>query len=105
MKPHASLINPSRGNLVNDADVNRAIEEERLFYYVVDDPTDSTREIHRGHPRIICTNHNAGITMESVVRLDTMNIEQATKAIQGQKPPHILNAEVLSHPRVTAWLK
>ena len=104
MKPHASLINPSRGNLVNDADVNRAIEEERLFYYVVDDPTNSTREIHRGHPRIICTNHNAGITMESVIRLDTMNIEQAIKAIQGQKPPHILNEEVLSHPRVTAWL-
>ena len=30
MKPHASLINPSRGLLVNDSDVNRAIAEDRL---------------------------------------------------------------------------
>ncbi len=76
MKRHASLINPSRGNLVNDEDANRAIREDRLFYYVVDDPTNGPREVHRGHPRIICTNHNAGITIQSVIRLEQMNIDQ-----------------------------
>ena len=105
MKPHASLINPSRGNLVDDADVNRAIKEERLFYYVVDDPTDGTREIHRGHPRIISTNHNAGISAESVARLDSMNAHQVSLVLQGQKPPHILNEAVLAHPRVATWLQ
>ena len=104
MQPHASLINPSRGNLVDDADVNRAIEEERLFYYVVDDPADGTRAIHRGHPRIICTNHNAGISAESVSRLDSVCFEQVTAAIQGRQPDHVLNEEVLGHPRVQTWL-
>ena len=59
MKPHASLINPSRGNLVDDAAANRAVSENRLWYYVVDDPVNGTRAIHKDHPRIICTNHNA----------------------------------------------
>ena len=105
MKPHASLINPSRGNLVDDNAVNRAIEEERLFYYVVDDPANGPREIHRGHPRIICTYHNAGVTIQSVGRLELTNVEQIENVIHGQRPSYILNEEVLDHPRVQEWLK
>lgn len=105
MQPHASLINPSRGNLVDDEAVNRAIKEEKLYYYVVDDPVNGPREIHKNHPRIICTNHNAGITVESTMRLDAKGIEQITDAIQGRQPEHILNPEVLDHPRVKSWLK
>ena len=104
MRPHASLINPSRGNLVNDTDVHRAIEEEKLYYYVVDDPVNETRAIHKDHPRIICTNHNAGITVESTMRLDAKGIEQVTAAIQGRTPEFILNPQVLDHPRVRGWL-
>ena len=104
MQPHASLINPSRGNLVNDDDVNRAIKEEKLYYYVVDDPVNDTRAVHQGHPRIICTNHNAGITVESTMRLDGKGIEQVSAAIGGRRPEHILNPDVLDHPRVRAWL-
>jgi phosphoglycerate dehydrogenase-like enzyme len=105
MQPHASLINPSRGNLVDDAAVHRAIEEGKLYYYVVDDPVNGPRAIHQGHPRIICTNHNAGISVESTMRLDAKAIEQVTAALQGQPPPHILNPEVLEHPRVKNWLR
>ena len=105
MKPHASLINPSRGNLVDDEAVNRAIMEEKLYYYVVDDPVNGPREIHKDHPRIICTNHNAGISVESTMRLDAKSIEQVTDAIQGRRPDHILNPEVLDHPRVKGWMK
>lgn len=104
MQPHASLINPSRGNLVDDAAVNRAIEEGRLWYYVVDDPANGPREIHKGHPRIICTNHNAGMTTASAIRLDLRTIGQVTDAIQGREPAHVLNREVLDHPRVRAFL-
>ena len=105
MKPHASLINPSRGNLVDDQAVNRAIREDRLCYYVVDDPVNGPREIHRDHPRIICTNHNAGITVESTIRLDRRTFGQVTDAIQGREPAHILNRDVLQHPRVKGFLK
>ena len=104
MKPHASLINPSRGNLVNDEAANQAIREERLFYYVVDDPVSGPRVIHRDHPRIICTNHNGGITVESTIRLDLMAFSQVTDALQGRLPQHVLNQSVLEHPRVKSYL-
>ncbi|MEE2657314.1 MAG: NAD(P)-dependent oxidoreductase [Candidatus Latescibacterota bacterium] len=104
MKPHASLINPSRGNLVDDNAARRAIDEELITYYVVDDPVNGPREVHRDHPRIICTNHNGGITVESVRRLDTKTFEQVTDAIYGRQPEHVLNTEVLEHERVRAWL-
>jgi phosphoglycerate dehydrogenase-like enzyme len=104
MQPHASLINPSRGNLVNDADVNRAIKEEKLYYYVVDDPVNGPRAIHKDHPRIICTNHNGGITAESTTRLDLCTIDQVCATLQDQQPDHILNPAVLDHPRVKAFL-
>ena len=105
MKPHASLINPSRGNLVDDAAANRAVSENRLWYYVVDDPVNGPRAIHKDHPRIICTNHNAGMTVESGIRLDLRTIGQVKDAIQGRAPAYILNPEVLEHPRVKAFCK
>lgn len=104
MQPHASLINPSRGTLVNDVDVNRALEEGLLTYYVVDDPVDGPREIHKGHPRVICTNHNAGMTDRSADRLDACTMGQVTAALEGRQPDHLLNPEVLEHPRVKGLL-
>ena len=104
MKPHASLINPSRGNLVDDGAANRAVRENRLCYYVVDDPVNGPREIHKDHPRIICTNHNAGITDASTARLDRRTFGQVTDAIEGREPAHLLNREVLDHPRVKGFL-
>ena len=104
MQPHASLINPSRGLLVDDEAVNRAIKAEKLYYYVVDDPVNGPREIHKDHPRIICTNHNAGITVESTIRLDLCCYGQVADALQGKTPLHVLNPEVLRHPRVRAFL-
>ena len=105
MRSHASLINPSRGKLVNDKDVKLALEEGRLFYYVVDDPLVESRFIHKGNERIISTNHVAGITQESVVRLDAKTFQQIHDALQGVKPEHVLNPEVLRHPRVRKWLR
>ena len=105
MKPHASVINPSRGNLVDDEAVNRAIKEERLYYYLVDDPVNQTRAIHKDHPRIICTNHNAGITVESAIRLDECCVEQIIDALEGRTPRDVLNTDVLDHPRVQGFLK
>lgn len=105
MQPHASLVNPSRGNLVDDQAVSRAIREERLYYYVVDDPVNGPRQIHKDHPRIICTNHNAGITVQSTIRLDLRTFGQVTDAFQGREPAHILNRDVLQHPRVKGFIK
>lgn len=105
MQPHASLINPSRANLVNDQDMARALDEGKLYYYVMDDPPKGLQEVHRGNPRVICTNHAAGITQESVERLDATCVGQVEAAIAGRRPDHILNPEALDHPRVRSWLR
>lgn len=105
MQPHASLINPSRGALVDDAAAHRAVEEGKLYYYVVDDPVDGPRAIHRDHPRVIASNHSGGITVESSARLDAKTFEQVTDAVQGRQPDHVLNPHALGHPRVRAWLR
>ena len=99
MQPHAALLNPSRGNLVVDADVKRALDAGHLFYYVIDDPVRDGREIHRDHPRVIATNHNAGITAQSTARLDRRTVNQVIDVLEGRVPPHLLNPEALSHPR------
>ena len=104
MQPHASLINPSRGNLVDDAAVREAIERRQLYYYVVDDPITGPRAIHRAHPRVIATNHSAGITVESSARLDAACFDQVAAAVAGRQPAHVLNPEALDHPRVRRWL-
>ena len=104
MQPHASLINPSRGNLVDDAAARHAIEQQQLYYYVVDDPVNGPRAIHRDHPRIIATNHSAGITVESSARLDAATFEQVNAAVAGRRPAYVLNPEALDHPRVRSWL-
>ena len=105
MKPHASLINPSRGALVNDEDMHRALAENRLYYYIVDDPPNDTRAIHKDHPRVICTNHNAGLSAESTIRMDRKCADQTIDAIEGRKPENILNPDVLMHPRIASVLK
>ena len=104
MQPHASLINPSRGNLVDDEAVHAAVEEGTLYYYVVDDPLNGTRAIHHHHPRIISTNHSAGITVESSARLDQATFDQVNAAVAGRRPAHILNPAALDHPRARGWL-
>ncbi len=104
MQPHASLINPSRGNLVLDADVKRALDEDRLAYYVIDDPLTDARTIYIDHPKVIATNHNAGITGASMARLDACTVDQILDVIAGREPPHVLNPDALQHPRVQAWL-
>lgn len=105
MKPHATLLNPSRANLVDDGAALRALNEGRLFYYVLDDPVQGLREIFKDHPRAICTNHSAGIAVQSVNRLDGYCVNQVIDALEGRKPENVLNTEVLEHPRVKEFLR
>ena len=104
MQPHASVINPSRGALVDDAGALLAVDQGKLFYYVVDDPMDGPRAVYRDHPRVIATNHSGGITLESSNRLDSKTFEQVTAAVRGRQPEHVLNPQALDHPKVQGWL-
>lgn len=99
MQPHASLVNAARGVAVDDDDVQRALAEGCLYYYVVDDPVNATRVVHRNHPRVICTNHNAGLTTASVSRMDATCVGQVIDVLEGRVPRNLLNPQVLEHPK------
>jgi len=104
MKPHASLINPSRGGLVDPEAVKKAIQDERLSYYVVDEPLVNELATLSGIDRVIATNHCSGITPTSFERLDRKCFAQVIDALEGRQPDHIVNEDVLQHPRVREWL-
>ncbi len=101
MQPHASLVNAARGVAVNDDAVQRALAQGCLYYYVVDDPVNGTREVHKDHPRVICTNHNAGVTTASANRLDETCVRQVIDTLQGKIPANLLNPQVLEHPKAS----
>ena len=105
MKPHATLLNPSRASLVDDEAALRALNEDRIFYYVLDDPVSGAREIFKDHPRAICTNHSAGITVESAIRLDLRCVDQVVDTLEGRTPANVLNTDVMNHPRVKEFLR
>lgn len=105
MKPHASLINPSRGGLVDPDAVKNAIQNERLFYYAVDEPLVNDLATLRGVDRVIATSHCSGITPSSFERLDRKCFAQVIDALEGRRPDDIVNEDVLQHPRVREWLE
>jgi phosphoglycerate dehydrogenase-like enzyme len=53
---------------------------------------------------VICTNHNGGITKQSVARLDQATFQQVTDVIHGRQPEHILNTDVLDPSRAKEFL-
>ena len=99
MQPHASLVNAARGVAVDDDAVQRALAQGCMYYYVVDDPVNGTREVHKDHPRVICTNHNAGLTTASANRLDDTTVGQVIDTLLGRVPANLLNPLVLEHPK------
>jgi len=102
MQPHASLVNAARGIAVDDDDVQRALAEGCLYYYVVDDPVNGTRVVHKNHPRVICTNHNAGLTTASANRLYETTMGQVIDALEGRVPANLLNEQVLEQAKAKA---
>ena len=61
MKPGATLINFSRGEIVDDAAVLEALDAGRLDYYITDFPNHT----NLGHPRVLTSPHLGASTEES----------------------------------------
>jgi phosphoglycerate dehydrogenase-like enzyme len=78
------------------------LAEGCLYYYVVDDPVNGTRVVHKNHPRVICTNHNAGLTTASANRLYETTMGQVIDALEGRVPANLLNEQVLEQAKAKA---
>jgi glyoxylate reductase len=98
MKPTAYLVNAARGPVVHEAALVRALREG----WIAGAGLDVYEEEPRVHPGLLeCRNavlapHVASASRETRIRMATMAVEDALAVLEGRRPAHPVNPEVLS---------
>ena len=95
MKPGAFFINPSRGNLVDEAALVRALDSGHLAACALDVgraadqmPTPSIAR----HPKLIATPHLGGLTPAAIEHQALETVAQAAEILRGRAPKGAVNA-------------
>lgn len=86
----AFVLNTSRGGLVDEAALLAALESGHVagagLDVFEDEPPPAAHPL-RGHPRVICTPHVAGVTDGSLVAMGVMAAECVVAALRGDPVP------------------
>jgi D-3-phosphoglycerate dehydrogenase len=96
MKRTAWLINASRGNLVDEAALERALDERRIAGAAMDvgRAPDQKPSLHLARrPDVIATPHIAGLTPEAIEHQAVETARQAAALIRGEVPKGAVNAD------------
>jgi len=96
MKPTAFLINTSRGPVVDEAALVHALESGKIAGAGLD-VYENEPFIHPGLKRanVVLAPHIASASLETRTRMACMAAENVTALFQGQRPPNMLNPDVL----------
>jgi glyoxylate reductase len=97
MKPTACLINTSRGPVVNEADLARALRENRLAGAALD-VFENEPEVHPdllSLANVILAPHIASASVATRTRMATMAAENCLAILSGHQPPNPVNPVVL----------
>lgn len=101
MKPSAWLINTSRGAVVEEPALVRALDEGWIAGAALDvltvEPPPADHPL-LGRPNTIVTPHVAFASAEAVVELRRRAAEHVAYVLRGERPPHIVNPVVLATP-------
>ena len=102
MKPTAYLVNTSRGALVDQAALWRALSTGRIAGAALDvfdpEPPDLSQPLFRDE-RVIVTPHAAFLSEESLRDLRTRASQQIAEALQGRRPENVVNPQVYDRAR------
>lgn len=95
MKPGAFFLNASRGELVDEAALLRALESGRLAGCALDvgrAPDQMPSPQLAAHPRVIATPHTGGLTPQAVEHQSRETVAQLAELLAGRMPAGALNA-------------
>jgi len=94
MKPTTVLVNTSRGGLIDEAALYQALVDKRLFAAGLDvfeqEPVSLDHPL-LSLPNVICTDHTAWFTEESVTELQRKAAQEVLRIFEGNKPLNWVN--------------
>ena len=102
MKPEAILINASRGGIVNETALVKALQLNRIAGAGLD--VFSKEPVPDDHPllkleNVILTPHSAALTRECVTRMATEAAKCVIDVFAGREPQNVANRQVLESGR------
>ncbi len=96
MKRGAFFINVSRGNLVDEAALARALDSGRIAGCALDvgrAPDQMPTPSLAARPDVIATPHTAGLTLPAIEHQSMETVAQAAEVLKGRAPRGAVNAE------------
>lgn len=98
MKESSMIINTSRGGIINEASLYKALIEQEIAGAALDvfehEPPLNSNLFNLDN--VILTPHIAGVSIESQKRTSISLAKGVTKALKGEKPKNIVNPSIIN---------